>query len=60
VTLIIVTTDRDTIAPDDEPSKPEPILELEFFDESMAKRCAAAISHLITLAGGKLRKPPPF
>jgi hypothetical protein len=33
---------------------------IEFSDESMAKRCASALSHLIVLAGGKTTKPPPF
>jgi hypothetical protein len=35
-------------------------IEIGFSDESMAKRCASALSHLIVLAGGKPPKPPPF
>ncbi len=57
-TLIIVTTDGDTIVSDK--GEAQSVLDINFFDESMAKRCAAALSHLITLAGGKPRKPPPF
>jgi len=35
-------------------------IEIGFSDESMARRCASALSHLIVLAGGKTPKPPPF
>jgi hypothetical protein len=37
-----------------------PYIEIAFADEAIAKRCAAALSHLMVLAGAKLPKLPPF
>jgi hypothetical protein len=41
-------------------AKQENSITILFDDESMATRCAAAMQHLIALAGGISPKPPPF
>jgi hypothetical protein len=37
-----------------------PYIEIAFADEAIAKRCAAALSHLMVIAEAKLPKLPPF
>jgi hypothetical protein len=59
--VLVVTDPKDAInIVSGGTSKQERYVTILFDDESMATRCAAALSHLITLAGGKAPKPPPF
>jgi hypothetical protein len=57
--IVIIASQQGGIV-SNEKSENKQNITILFDDETMANRCAAAISHLITRAGGFTPKPPPF